>query len=257
MCVLAARRALLFYVGNLAVRGHFTVAAGNAAAAERREAEKSNETHHGDPPPDVEQFLYRTAGVRPRDDVIICALASREKAAVFVTDDSEGAALRPQDSARVPKTPRRLNRTPTNWIQGSGASQSGTRDPACAMRHRARETASRPRRSQVTSAHTALSTRPDEVHRVNSRVRAHAFRIDAAGVLHRMFRIQHRPRTPRSRIRIAQAGFRERRSRIPNPRISGPHPRCADVADPESRIPTPADLGSRIRQRRGSRIPHP
>jgi hypothetical protein len=49
MCVLAARRAFLFYVGNLAIRGHFTVAAGHAAAAERREAEKSNETHHDDP----------------------------------------------------------------------------------------------------------------------------------------------------------------------------------------------------------------
>jgi hypothetical protein len=49
MCVLAARRALLFYVSNFAVRGHFTVTAGDAAAAERREAEKSNETHHDDP----------------------------------------------------------------------------------------------------------------------------------------------------------------------------------------------------------------
>jgi hypothetical protein len=125
MCVLAARRAFLFYVGNLAIRGHFTVAAGHAAAAERREAEKSNETHHGDPPPDVEQFLYRTAGVRPRDDGIICTSASRKKSGVFVTDDSEGAALRPQDSARVPKNPTAVeSNRPTNWIQAKGASEA-------------------------------------------------------------------------------------------------------------------------------------
>ena len=59
MRVLAARGALLFDVGNLPVRRDFPVVASDAAAAERREAEETNETHHGDPPTDLEQFLYR------------------------------------------------------------------------------------------------------------------------------------------------------------------------------------------------------
>src|SRR6185503_17839731 len=54
-----ARRALLFDVGNLTVCCDFPVPAGHASATERRETEKTDQTHHADPRPDTEQFLYR------------------------------------------------------------------------------------------------------------------------------------------------------------------------------------------------------
>jgi hypothetical protein len=57
--VLVAARSLLFHVGNLAVRRDFPVVAGDAAAAERRETKETNQTHHADPHPGIEQFLYR------------------------------------------------------------------------------------------------------------------------------------------------------------------------------------------------------
>lgn len=49
MRVLRAARALLLYVRNLPVRRHFPIVAGDAAATERRESEKTNETHHVPP----------------------------------------------------------------------------------------------------------------------------------------------------------------------------------------------------------------
>jgi hypothetical protein len=42
MRVLAAAGAFLLDVSNLAIRGHFAIAAGDAAAAKRCEPEKSN-----------------------------------------------------------------------------------------------------------------------------------------------------------------------------------------------------------------------
>jgi hypothetical protein len=40
--VLIAGRSFFFYVGNLAVRGHFAIVAGDAAAGERRESEETD-----------------------------------------------------------------------------------------------------------------------------------------------------------------------------------------------------------------------
>ena len=59
--LLRARRALLFDVGNLTVCCDFPVPAGHASATERRETEKTDQTHHADPRSDIEQFLYRRA----------------------------------------------------------------------------------------------------------------------------------------------------------------------------------------------------
>ena len=74
MRVLAARRALLLYVGNLPVRRDFPVVARDAATPERREAEETNKTHHGDPPTDLEQFLYRRA--HARSDKIVSGVST-------------------------------------------------------------------------------------------------------------------------------------------------------------------------------------
>ena len=83
MRVLAARRALLFDVGNLPVRRDFPVVASDAAAAERREAEETNKTHHGDPPTDLEQFLYRSASARQPKLVSDCAHSCQQNLGVF------------------------------------------------------------------------------------------------------------------------------------------------------------------------------
>ena len=83
MRVLAAGRALLFHVGYLPVRGDFPVVAGNAAAAERRETEETNKTHHGDPPTDVEQFLYRRAPARQPKLVSDCAHSRQQNLGAF------------------------------------------------------------------------------------------------------------------------------------------------------------------------------
>lgn len=66
-CVIAsvrlqrARRALLFYIGDFTVCCDFPVPARDAPASERRETEKTDQTHHADPRTDIEQFLYRRA----------------------------------------------------------------------------------------------------------------------------------------------------------------------------------------------------
>ena len=61
MSVVRAAAAFFLDVDDLAVSGDFPVLAGDAAARECGEAEKANETHHGDPsePPAKEQLLYR------------------------------------------------------------------------------------------------------------------------------------------------------------------------------------------------------
>ena len=83
MRVLAARGALLFDVSNLPVRRDFPVVAGNAAATERREAEEPNKTHHGDPPTDIEQFLYRRAPARQPKLVSDCAHSRQQNLGAF------------------------------------------------------------------------------------------------------------------------------------------------------------------------------
>ncbi len=69
MRLVRAGRALLFDVSNLTVCGHFPVAARDATATERREAEKTDQTHHADPHTDVEQFLYRRARCHSRESL--------------------------------------------------------------------------------------------------------------------------------------------------------------------------------------------
>ena len=49
MRVVLAAAPLLLDVSNLAVRCDFAIAAGDAPARERREAEKPDQTHHADP----------------------------------------------------------------------------------------------------------------------------------------------------------------------------------------------------------------
>jgi len=83
MRVLAAPRALLFDVGNLPVRRDFPVVASDAAAAERREAEETNKTHHGDPPTDLEQFLYRRIHTRNQKCRLTVATVVSKNLGVF------------------------------------------------------------------------------------------------------------------------------------------------------------------------------
>ena len=59
MGVVIAAAALLLDVGDFPVGGDLTVATRDAAAPERREAEKSHETHHDPLRLFAQQFLYR------------------------------------------------------------------------------------------------------------------------------------------------------------------------------------------------------
>jgi hypothetical protein len=63
--VVSAIVALFLDVNDLAVGGNLPVLAGDAPAGQRREAEKANKTHHGDPSERriAEQLLYRSAEV--------------------------------------------------------------------------------------------------------------------------------------------------------------------------------------------------
>ncbi len=112
MRVLAARRALLFDVGNLPVRRDFPVVARDAAAPERREAEETNKTHHGDPPTDPQQFLYRRVLAREAKIVSDCAHSCQQNLGVFLWMADLGTSTKTGGRflSRV-KAARRLNRS--------------------------------------------------------------------------------------------------------------------------------------------------
>jgi len=112
MRVLTAGRALLFDVGNLPVRRDFPVVARDAATPERREAEETNKTHHGDPPTDLEQFLYRRAHTRDARIVSDGAHSCQQNLGVFLWMRDPGTSTKTvgRFPSRV-KAARRLNRS--------------------------------------------------------------------------------------------------------------------------------------------------
>ena len=106
MRVLTARRALLFDVGNLPVRRDFPVVACDAAAAERREAEETNKTHHGDPPTDLEQFLYRRAHARDAKIVSDLVHSRLQDLAVFCWMADATPGTKTVATSPAPQKPR-------------------------------------------------------------------------------------------------------------------------------------------------------
>jgi hypothetical protein len=150
------------------------------------------------------------------------------------------------------KTTRRLNQADQRiGFRRKARRKPAALDPTCAMRHRAWETASRSRQSQVTSARAALSPRVDELNRATraSVLRAHAFRIPQPVCY---IACSEWASSPNSAQPDSHRATRVRGARIPHPasRTRGsriPHPDPADRASriphpPTSRIPDPASL---------------
>ena len=119
MRVLAARRALLFDVGNLPARRHFPIVARDAAAAERRETEETNKTHHGDPPINIEQFLYRMTPPRQRRIASECAHRPSPESGVFssMTNLIVGTNVGDNFQMSLKNCAGIESMTPTYWIR--------------------------------------------------------------------------------------------------------------------------------------------